>query len=53
LKRIEAHISWVEAKSAIGEHLVEFQLLEMAIRDAIAFLICAEDLKIGSIATNR
>jgi hypothetical protein len=53
LKSIIAHISWSKAQSGLGKMLLEFQLLETTIKEAIAFLINDKDLTVGRITTAR
>jgi hypothetical protein len=52
-KEALAHISWRDAQGGLGKWLIEFQFLETAIKDAIAFLIDKNDLRLGNITTAR
>src|SRR5260221_2373739 len=48
---IESHISRAEVNHGLGEFIVEFQLLETLIREAISFLLNPSDSTYGRIAT--
>jgi hypothetical protein len=48
-----AHFAWKGAQVGLGKWLIEFQFLETAIKDAIAFLIDRNDLTGGRILTTK
>lgn len=50
-KEVVAHISWQQIKQELGREVVEFQLLETVIKDAIGRLLDPSDLSIGELVT--
>lgn len=51
LREVRQHISWQEAKSALGNYVIKFQLLETTIKDSVALLIRGDPLS-AQIATS-
>jgi hypothetical protein len=50
-KEIEAYVSWQTIRQEFGNVIVEFQLLEFVLKDAISHLLNPHDHTIGHIVT--
>jgi len=50
-KAVEAYISWQTIRIQFGNLIVEFQLLESVLKDAISHLLNPHDYLVGQIVT--